>query len=268
MARRSSDAPADALPRDGLVDPKHSDVAKPMHRRKVRHRDDPPPDMVTWKAGAEKRLKRRPTHPMVMCEPAGFDQEHLVPLHNDHRLHELQLAEAFGTRSRSLIYTFMSQLEALCSEKWWDEDAQQWRLDEHAFNTVLTLVSAIRPKNEMEAALAAQMAAVHMMTMKVSARAIRYEYDTQTAATASKLARTFAMQMETLQGLRGKRRTTRQSIKVTKELHQHVHYHDHRGDEESDGQCQAPRSTTPDICGALPGPDKSGQVVPLPRRAR
>jgi hypothetical protein len=268
MARRSSDAPADALPRCGLADPKKMDAAKPKRHRKVRHRDDPPADMIAWKAGAEKRIRTRPMHPMIMLEPAGFDREHMVPLHNDERLHDLQLAEAFGTRSRSVIYTFMSQLEALCSEKWWDEEAHQWRLNEHTFNTVLTLVSAIKPRNEMEAALAAQMAAVHLLTMKVTARAIKYDADTRTAATAGKLARTFAMQMETLQGLRGKRRTTRQSIKVTKELHQHVHYHDHRGDEESDCQPHGAAGGAIVECAEVQSQEPRGQVVPLPSRSR
>ena len=268
MARRSSEVPADAMPREGLVDPKTADVAKARRQRKTRHRDDPHADLVAWKAGAEKRLKQRPSHAMVMLEPAGFDQEHMVPPHNDQRLHDLQLAEAFGTRSRPVIHTFMQQLESLCSEQWWDEETHQWRLNEQTFNTVLTLVSAIKPRNEIEAALAAQMAAVHMLTMKVTARAIKYDYDTRTAATAGKLARTFAMQMETLQGLRGKRRTARQSIKVTKELHQHVHYYDNRGGGENERQPHAPSDGGPDKLPAVRSANTLGEVVPLPSRRR
>jgi hypothetical protein len=268
MARLSSEAPADAMPLTSLVDPANTDVAKGKRRRKVRGRAEPPADLAAWKAGSEARLKKRPLPPMVMLEPAGFDQEHFVPTHSDQRLHDLQLAEAFGTRSWSVIYTFMSQLEELCSEKWWDEEAHQWRLNEHTFNTVLTLVSAIKPRNEMEAALAAQMAAVHLLTMKVTARALRYDSDTRTAATAGKLARTFAMQMETLQGLRGKRRTTRQSIKVTKELHQHVHYHHDRGSDETGGQCHGTDGGEIAQLPALHRQEPRGQVVPLPRRAR
>ena len=45
----------------------------------------------------------------------------------------------------------------------------------------------------MEAALAAKMVAIHLLTMKVTAFAIQHEYDTGTAATAGKLARTQVM---------------------------------------------------------------------------
>ena len=268
MARQSSDAPTDALSRGPRLDPAVVDVAKPKRRRKARHRDDPPADLVAWKAGAEKRLKQRPMHAMIMLEPAGFDQEHMVPPHSDERILDLQLAEAFGTRSRPVIHTFLRHLEALCSEQWWDEDSHQWRMNEQTFNMVLTLVSAVKPKNELEAALAAQMAAVHLLTMKVTARAIKYDHDTRMAATAGKLARTFAMQMETLQGMRGKRRTSRQTIKVTKELHQHVHYYDNRGAGENERQSHAPDDRATAGSAALPRTDTLGEVVPLASRLR
>lgn len=272
MAAPSSDVPEGAIPDSTLMDPLKADVIQhKAKRRRLRKQREPWPEMVAAKPAMEKRTRARQTHPMVMLEPAGMDAEHMVPLHNDERLHDLQLCDAFGTRSYAVMWTFMRQLEELCSEKWWDPEAQQWRLNEATFNTVLALVSSIRPKNEMEAALAAQMAAVHMLTMKVSARAIRYDYDTKSAAVVGKLARTFTMQMQELRAMRGKSRTTRQSIKVTKELHQHVHYHDARGAAGNGGQSHAardggaaPTAQRP----ALPGPDALGEVVPLPRRSR
>ena len=199
-----------------------------------------------------------------MFEPAGFDQEAPTPPHSDNELWWLQLADAFGTRSSAVIATFMDQLEALCGRDYWDEEARQWRLDENQFSAALAIVNSVKPRNEMEAALAAQMVAVHLLTMKVTARAIKYDYDTRTAATAGKLARTFTLQLETLQKLRGRERTTRQSITVRKELHQHVHYH--RGEGESEGQPHEPRATTIDQRTSLPSPDKSGDVVPMPSR--
>lgn len=268
MAGQSS-KPEGALPDTKRADPRKADVIRDKApRRKLRKQREPWPDMLAAKPTLEKRVKARPTHAMIMLEPAGQDREHMVPLHNDQRLHDLQLCEAFGTRSYAVIATFLHQLEQLCSEKWWDEETKQWRLDEGMFNAVLALVSSIKPRNEMEAAFAAQMAAVHLLTMKVSARAIRYEYDTKTVAAAGKLARTFTMQMQELRAMRGKTRTARQSIKVTKELHQHVHYHDGRGGGETGGQSHEARAAPTAQCSALPGPDESGRVVPLPRRAR
>lgn len=266
------------MPRDGLMDPQQSDVAKPKRKRprKLRGRADPPIDLIAYKTGAEKRVKARPTHPMIMLEPTGFDREAMVPLFNDERLHDLMLADAFGTRSYAVMSTFLQQLETLCCERWWDEEAQQWRLNEPTFNTILALVGSIKPKNEMEAAFAAQMAAVHMLSMKVSARAIRYEYDTKTVHAAGKLARTFVMQMQELRAMRGKTKSTRQNIKVSRETHHHQHIHVHREAGENDGQshapsepvCRNPAAITIDDRDALPGADEGGRVVPLPSRAR
>lgn len=267
-----SSKPEGAIPASERMNPRKADVIRDKApRRRLRKQREPWPDMVAAKPTLEKRTKARLTHPMIMLVPAGKGQEHMVPLHNDERLHDLQLCDAFGTRSYAVIYTFLSQLEELCSDKWWDEEAQQWRLNEGTFNTILALVGSIRPKNEMEAALAAQMAAVHMLTMKVAARAIRYEHDTKTVAAAGKLARTFTLQMQELRAMRGKTRTTRQNIKVSRETHHHQHIHVHRGAEETDGQSHAARDERTHAtaqCSALPGPNPLGEVVPLPRRAR
>jgi hypothetical protein len=270
MAARSSRPAKGTTAEKGRVDPANADLAvSKRRRRKKRGHIDPPPELVEWGKQAEKRVKARSIPAMVMMEPAGFDQEHMVALHGNERLHELQLTEAFGTRSRSVIYTFMEQLEALCSAKWWDEEAQQWRLDEHAYNTALALVASVKPKSEMEAALAAQMAAVHILTMKVTARAIRYDYDTRTAAVAGKLARTFAMQMDAMRAMKGKSRTAKQSIKVTKETHQHVHYHQHRGEGECDGRLHGTTDAgEPEECTSLQGNQSRGQVLRLPSRPR
>ena len=199
-------------------------------------------------------------------EPAGYDIEHWTSPHNDPDLWALQLADAFGTRSRAVISTFLAQLAGLCGETHWDDKAKQWRLDENEYSAALAIVNATKPRNEIEAALAAQMVAIHLLTMKVTARAIKYEYDTRTAAVAGKLARTFTMQLESLQRLRGRQKTTRQSIKVTKELHQHVHYH--RGTSETDGQPQATPAQQFEELPALPSPDEARNVVPLASRSR
>jgi hypothetical protein len=259
--------PEGAMPDMGRMDPRKADVgtAKPR-RRKLRKQREAWPEMVAAKPALEKRTKARPTHPMIMLEPAGLDREHMVPLHNDERLHDLQLCEAFGTRSYAVINTFLRQFEDLCSERWWDEETQQWRLNEATFNTILALVGSLKPRNEMEAAFAAQMAAVHLLSMKVAARAIRYDHDTKTAATAAKLAQTFTNQMQEFRAMRGKTRTTRQNIKVSRETHHHQHIHVHREAEENDGQVHEPRTATTGERAALPSPQPGGEVVPLASR--
>lgn len=250
---------------DGRIDPAKLDAAaKPKRKRRKRDRPEPTAELREWEKGAEQRALARPYPPGIMLEAAGFDKERWTAPHADSDLWTLQLADAFGTRSRAVVATFLSQLEALCGQSHWDDEARQWRLDENQFSAALALVNSVKPRNELEAAQAAQLVAIHLLTMKVAARAIRYEYDTRTAATAAKLARTFTLQLEALQNLRGRRRTARQSITVRKELHQHVHYH--RGEGESGGQPHEPPATIIDECAALPSPQPGGQSLPLPSR--
>ncbi len=269
MKRRTVTKPAAnaPVPQDGMVDPQKAAIpAKPKRRRKLRNLPEPAPELRKWGAEAEARMFKRPYPPNIILEPAGIDGEHWTAPHNDADLWTLQLADAFGTRSHAVLATFMGQLEALCGETHWDNDAKQWRLDENQFSATLALVNSVKPRNEMEAALAAQMVAIHLLTMKVTARALKYDYDTRTAAAAGKLARTFTLQLEALQSLRGRRRTAHQSIKVRKELHQHVHYH--RGEDESGRQPHGPPATIVDQCTALPSPEQGGQSLPLPGHER
>jgi hypothetical protein len=198
-----------------------------------------------------------------MLEPAGFDEEHWTSPHNDDDLWSLQLADAFGSRSRAVLTTFMHQLESLCGKQGWDDEAKQWRLDENEFSAALAMVNSVKPRNEMEAALAAQMVAVHLMQMKLAASAIKFNSDPKTAAVAGKLARTFVQQIEALQRLRTPNRTKRQSIKVSKELHQHVHYHDARGGGKKARQSHATYAEGVAELPSLPCPNASGQSVPI-----
>jgi len=259
--------PDKPIPQDGTVDPTSLDiVAKPKRKRRARNRPKPSAELQDWATKAEVRAYSRPHPPGIILEPAGVDKEHWTSPHNDPDLWGLQLADAFGTRSRAVISTFLAQLAALCTETHWDDKARQWRLDENEYSAALAIVNATKPRNEIEAALAAQMVAIHLLTMKVTARAIRYEYDTRTVSVAAKLARTFAMQMEALRATRRRTTTAKQSIKVRKETHQHIHYHG--GDSETDGQPQATRAGQFEKLPALPSPDEGGEVVPLASRRR
>lgn len=249
----------------GRLDPAKLDVAaKPKRKRRKRNRPEPAAELREWEKAAEARALARPYPPGIILEPLGRDREEWTGPHNDDSLWSLQLADAFGTRSRSVYVTFMRQFEALCEQSHWDDAAHQWRLDENQFSAMLAVVNSVKPRNEMEACLAAQMVATHLLTMKIAARAIKYDYDTRTAAVAGKLARTFSLQLETLQSLRGRKRTVRQSITVKKELHQHVHYH--RGEGESERQPHEPTARATGECPTLPCDQPRGQVMRLPSR--
>lgn len=249
----------------GRIDPAKLDAAsKPRRKRRKRNRPEPAAELREWEQAAERRAFARPYPPGVMLEAAGMDEEHWTPPHSDSDLWSLQLADAFGTRSQAVIATFMGQLEALCGPSHWDDEAKQWRLDEHQFSAALAIVNSVKPRNEMEAALAAQMVAIHLLTMKAAAWALKYDGDTRTAATAAKLARAFTDQMAALKAHRQRGRTAKQSITVRKELHQHIHYH--RGEGESDGQRQPhERGADPaDERPALPSPEPGGEPLSLP----
>jgi hypothetical protein len=188
--------------------------------------------------------------------------------HTDAKLWALQLADAFGTRSVAVVSTFLAQLQSLLGQGKWDDGLGRWRYDEDEFSAILAMISSIRPRNEMEAALAAQMVAVHLMQIKLSAQALTLGMDEKSVALAGKLARTFAMQAQSLQALRGKSKTTRQNIKVSKELHQHVHYHTPGGGQQITGQPLGAGALQPEKCPALQGQKPRRQDVRLSSRER
>lgn len=222
------------LPLGGDLDPHDVDLAAPRPRAR-RDRPDPPDELQAWAVDAQARLMKRPYPPNAILEPAGLDREHFTAPHNDESLWTLQLADAFGTRSRAVLNTFVNQLHALCAGKVWDEDAKQWRIDESEFSSMLALVNSLRPKDEAQAMLAAQMVAVHLLNMKVAERAIRWPSDSIAIANVARLSRAFALQVEAMQSLKG-RRASRQSIKVKKETSHHQHIHLHQGGGNSKDQ--------------------------------
>lgn len=263
-----------AAPSD--IDPHnlHTPDAKPKRRKKARSKPAPSEQLKAGEDDAIDRAKSRPLSPGVMLEPAGEHGWQYSAPHSDPALWEVQLADAFGTRSQSVIRTFMQDLKRLCARDW-DPDAQRWKRSEAELNAALAFVADIQPANVREAALAAQMVAVHWMQMRLSAQALNngamvMEKD---AALASKLARTFADQLDTLRIMRGGRaQTHRQEIIVKKELHQHVHYH--RGTEENDGQSHGTEGESAGAGqsaerAALPSPrEVNGEVLPFARDAR
>lgn len=256
MGRMSCSKPPDSAPisQDGLLQPRDLDASFPQNRRRARNRPEPAQELRDWEKQARAKAQARPYPPGIILEPAGYDEEHWTAPHNDTDLWNLQLADAFGTRSQAVISTFMNQIGALCGNSSWDDAARQWRLDENEFSAILAIVASIRPRNEIEAALAAQMTAIHIMQMKCAANALKYSSDNRSASVAGKLARTFVQQIDALQRLRAPNRTKRQSIKVKKELHQHVHYHNARGDKNPEPQPHGPSTAQLANGPALQGP--------------
>lgn len=241
---------------------------------------DKPPmaaDLAPDAGKALERHKRRKRSPGVAVdvEKAGEASYVVSSPYSDSRAWEAMICEALGTRSASTARTFLYQLTELRSQNWHPSETEgergEWCPDEDELNMILAMVAGIKPRNELEAAQAAQMVAVHLMTMKLAARVLSAGCTVpQDVAIVGKLARTFSTQMDALGRAKG-RKTTRQTIKVSheKHIHQHQHVHLEGGASQNGSQCHAAKETgTVETEGrtALPCPNKGGGVVPFPSR--
>jgi hypothetical protein len=183
---------------------------------------------------------------------------------------EALLLDAFATRSAATFEMFTSQLSRLCSQSW-DDKAGVWLPNERELVAAIQIVRSMAPRNEAEAALAAQAVAVHFATMKLGEH-LRSYADPRTVAIMAKAARTYASQVETMDRLKG-RKVARQKITVRheKHIHQHQHVHFERGGSDyggrPDGTDIAGTGRTAEElagCAALPGPAQaSAGAVPL-----
>jgi hypothetical protein len=226
-----------------------------------------PANLEPIAAEARDRHKKRHANPGVAIEVEKVTEHgyRLASPHSDTEAWQAMVCDALGTRSEATALAFLYQLTQLCDQVWHPDDENasgEWVPDECELNMILNMVSSIKPRNEMEAALAAQMVAVHLMTMSVAERCLRvYKCaDPHLAAVASKLARTFAIQTDALAKLRD-RKTSRQKITVSYEKHEHKHVHVHRGEEENESQPQAKDGDAP--VAALLSQDAPGKILPL-----
>jgi hypothetical protein len=248
-------------------------VDRPVPLRRLRKAAQKPPMPANLESVAEKaRQRHRKRHPSpgvaIEVEKVTEHGYRLASPHSDTEAWQAMVCDALGTRSEATALNFLFQLTKLCEQVWHSDDEAgggEWVPDECELNMILNMVSSIKPRNEMEAALAAQMVAVHMMMMAVAERCLRVYAcaDPHLAAVASKLARTFAMQTDALAKLRG-RKTSRQRITVSYEKHEHQHVHVHPGEEEIGRQPHA-KDADASVAAVL-SKDTSGEAVPLAGR--
>src|SRR5262249_55396424 len=93
-------------------------------------------------------------------------------------------------------------------------------IDERELNFMLSVVEGIKPKDQLETMLAAQMVAIHMATMGFARRLAHVETIQQQDSAErglNKLARTYAMQLEALKRYRtgGEQKVTVQHVSVS-----------------------------------------------------
>jgi hypothetical protein len=123
------------------------------------------------------------------------------------------LTQALGTVDRDFVSGLLTQLGSASS--------QDKRPDETAINFLLSVIKGGKPKDQFEAILAAQMAAIHTATMTFARRLANVEtiqHQDSAEPALNKLARTYAMQMEALKRYRtgGEQKVTVHHVSVNK----------------------------------------------------
>lgn len=136
----------------------------------------------------------------------------ITPDHPDKTIGHVLLAEAIGTTDDDFLKGLLRQLG--------NAGSQGGELDEAGLNFMLAVVKDVKPKDQLEAMLAAQMAAAHMATMTFARRLAGVENLAQRDSAASafnKCARTYASQMEALKRYRtgGEQKVTVQHVSVS-----------------------------------------------------
>jgi hypothetical protein len=126
-----------------------------------------------------------------------------------------RLNKALGTTSSDFVNASLFQIQAAARSPWGG-------ISELAMNAALAMIEAAAPKDEIEGALAVQMACTHTAAMAVLARldaALGTERRVAAfGATAARLMRAYASQVEVLRRLRN---GGRQFVRV-----EHVHVND------------------------------------------
>lgn len=216
------------------VDPQALTVPLKSPVREAREKPPVDNELADSMGEARARADARPYPPGVLLEDDGDGWRGTSP-HGDRDRWTLQLADAFGTRSGAVIDTFVFQLQDLCGDAW-DEVAQTFKTNETELNAVIAMVNDVAPENTQEAALAAQMVAIHLLQMRMTKQALNRGGHVffKDAIAASKLAKTYVEQMGELRRMRGGDNLTRQDI------HVHKHFHDHRGGREYGDQPHQP----------------------------
>ena len=172
---------------------------------------EPTPDERTAVEAVFARKKQKPPSPYLkLSQKEGVAEISLD--HPEPRTGQLLLMHALGTTEADFANGLLNQLVNVSSKG--------GEPDEDGLNFLLSVVKSIAPRDEVEAMLAAQMAAIHNATMTF-ARRLNYVENIPQQDSAeralNKLARTFTTQIETLNRHRGKGQQ-----KVTVE---HVHVH-------------------------------------------
>lgn len=208
---------------------------------------------------------------------ATIKKAKLAAPHSDQAGHLIMLLEALGTGSIEFGLENLAALEMVTRERGIDRALRAAPL-----NAGFALVQAVAPENELEAALAIQMAGTHALATELLGKAKQTEMTDHLQLygnLAVKLQRTFAAQIEALARLRGKGQQTVRVEHVTVQPGAQAivgdvhHYRPGRGAGvrlETGVQCddQADQRPADASVAALSRPDPVRDRVSVPRGPR
>jgi hypothetical protein len=157
--------------------------------------DPKPTEKAAVDAWRARRRARAPS-PSIKLRKQG-DSTKVEFDHPDTAMGTILMMEALGTTSTSFMDVLVRQLI--------NAGTQGREPDQATVNFMLSVVKSVEPKDEIEAMLAAQMAAVHMASMTFARRLAHVDTIPQQDSAErafNKLARTFTTQMEALKRYR------------------------------------------------------------------
>jgi hypothetical protein len=191
----------------------------------------------------------------------------IVVDHEDKQIGPALIMEAFASADEDFVQGILSQLA--------NASAHGRDVDEGGLNFMLSVIKGIEARDQLEAMLAAQMAAVHIASMTFARRLARVETLAQQDSAEralNKLARTFAMQMEGLKRYRtgAQQKVTLQHVSVAdggQAIVGNVMQVPHDNGQENAAAPLAPALSNTNVV-PMPTSDKNKEHDPLPVRRR
>ncbi len=170
------------------------------------------PNNITTPAAVQPS-RPRPVRIKLMRTGAFLEQAY--PPDGENEQWWQRLNKALGTVSSDFVNASVFQLQAAVKSPW-------GHVSETAMNGALAMITAAAPKDEIEGALAVQMASTHAAAMAVLGK-LDASFGTERrvaafASAAARLLRAYAMQVEVLRRLRS---GGQQFVRV-----EHVHVND------------------------------------------
>ncbi len=144
-----------------------------------------------------RHAKRKPAPSWKVTEKDGVPE--IKVDHPDEGLGQLLVMEALGTADPDFMAHLLCQLANVAR--------QDGEVDERSLNFMISVIKGVEPRDQVEAMLAAQMAAVHSASMTFARRLNHIENIAQQDSAANafnKLTRTFVAQVEGLKRYRSK----------------------------------------------------------------